>query len=169
MTQRLIDLSTSSCLILLCFHDFKMFYSLWDIKPMIIDFSICRGIFHDNVYVLCLCPQDFFTSSRTYVQFLSAYVGYLSHTFVMELDLFIYFLPERISRLLQPKLLFTLFCVSFYLKEKYLSFISDSSLSALKSKITLFCLATEIFNQVLVQKFFFQMKILNKRFSPEED
>ena len=107
---------------------------------MIIDFSICRGIFNDNVYVLCLCPQDFFTSSRTYLQFLSAYVGYLSHTFVMELDLLIYFLPERISRLLQPKLLFTLFCVSFYLKEKYLSFKSDSSLSALKSKITLFCL-----------------------------
>ena len=92
----------------------------------------------------------------------SAYVGYLSHTFVMELDLLIYFLPERISRLLQPKLLFTLFCVSFYLKEKYLSFISDSSLSALKSKITLFCLAKEIFNQVLVQKLFFQMKILKK-------
>ena len=108
-------MSTSSCLILLCFHDFKMFYSLWDIKPMIIDFSICRGIFNDNVYVLCLCPQDFFTSSRTYVQYFSAYVGYLSHTFVMELDLFIYFPPERISQLLQPKLLFTLFCVSLVL------------------------------------------------------
>ena len=133
---------------------------------MIIDFSICRGIFNGNVYVLC--PQDFFTSSRTYLQFLSAYVAYLSHTFVMELDLLIYFLPERICRLLQLKLLFTLFCVSFYLKENYLSFISDSSLSALKSKITLFCLAKEIFNQVLVQKLFFQMKILNKRFSPEE-
>ena len=115
---------------------------------MIIDFSICRGIFNGNVYVLC--PQDFFTSSRTYLQFLSAYVAYLSHTFVMELDLLIYFLPERICRLLQRKLLFTLFCVTFYLKEKYLSFISDSSLSALKSKITLFC---------LVQKLFFQMKI----------
>ena len=87
----------------------------------------------------------------------------------MELDLFIYFPPERISQVLQPKLLFTLFCVSFYLKEKYLSYISDSSLSALKSKITLFCLVKEIFNQVLVQKFLFQMKILNKRFSPEED
>ena len=124
---------------------------------MIIDFSICRGIFNGNVYVLC--PQDFFTSSRTYLQFLSAYVAYLSHTFVMELDLLIYFLPERISRLLQLKLLFTLFCVSFYLKEKYLSFISDSSLSALKSKITLFSLAKEIINQVLVQKLFFQMKI----------
>ena len=134
---------------------------------MIIDFSICRGIFNGNVYVLC--PQDFFTSSRTYLQFLSAYVAYLSHTFVMELDLLIYFLPERICRLLQPKLLFTLFCVSFYLKEKYLSFISDSSLPALKSKITLFCLAKEIMNQVLVKKLFFQMKILNKRFSPEED
>ena len=116
-----------------------MFYSFWDIKPIIIDFSICRGIFNGNVYVLCLCPQDFFTSSRTYLQFLSAYVGYLSHTFVMELDLLIYFLPERISRLLQPKLPFNMFCVSFYLKEKYLSFISDSSLSALKSKMTLFC------------------------------
>ena len=115
---------------------------------MIIDFSICRGIFNGNVYVLC--PQDFFTSSRTYLQFLSAYVAYLSHTFVMELDLLIYFLPERISRLLQLKLLFTLFCVSFYLKEKFSSFISDSSLSALKSKKILFCLAKEIINQVLV-------------------
>ena len=137
---------------------FKMFYNLWDIKPMIIDFSICRGIFNGNVYVLYLCPQAFFTSRRTYLQFLSAYVGYLSHTFVMELDLLIYFLPGRISGLLQPKLLFNLFCVSFYLKEKYLSFISDSSLFALKSKMTLFCLAKEIFNQVLVQKLFFQMK-----------
>ena len=135
---------------------------------MIIDFSICRGIFKVNVYVLC--PQDFFTSSRTYLQFLSAYVAYLSHTFVMELDLLIYFLPEQISRLLQLKLLFTLFCVSFYLKEKYLSFIYDSSLSALKSKITLFCLAKEIINHVLVQKLFFQMKIkTKKKFSPEED
>ena len=125
---------------------------------MIIDFSICRGIFNGNVYVLYLCPQAFFTSRRTYLQFLSAYVGYLSHTFVMELDLLIYFLPGRISGLLQPKLLFNLFCVSFYLKEKYLSFISDSSLFALKSKMTLFCLAKEIFNQVLVQKLFFQMK-----------
>ena len=128
---------------------------------MIIDFSICRGIFNGNVYVLC--PQDFFTSSRTYLQFLSAYVAYLSHTFVMELDLLLYFLPERISRLLQLKLLFTLFCVSFYLKEKYLSFIYDSSLSALKSKITLFCLAKEIINHVLVQKSFFQMKIKTKK------
>ena len=128
---------------------------------MIIDFSICRGIFNGNVYVLY--PQDFFTSSRTYLQFLSAYVAYLSHTFVMELDLLIYFLPKRISRLLQLKLLFTLFCVSFYLKEKYLSFIYDSSLSALKSKITLFCLAKEIINHVLVQKLFFQMKIKTKK------
>ena len=134
---------------------------------MIIDFSICRGIFNGNVYVLC--PQDFFTSSRTYLQFLSAYVAYLSHTFVMELDLLIYFLPERICRLLQLKLLFTLFCVSFYLKEKYLSFISDFSLPVLKSKLALFCLAKEINNRLLVQKLFFQMKILNKRFSPEED
>ena len=123
---------------------------------MIIDFSICRGIFNGNVYVLC--PQDFFTSSRTYLQFLSAYIAYLSHTFVMELDLLIYFLPERISRLLHLNCCSS-FCVSFYLKEKYLSFISDSSLSALKSKITLFCLAKEIINQVLVQKLFFQMKI----------
>ena len=139
---------------------------------MIIDFSICRGIFNGNVYVLYLCPQDFFTSRRTYLQFLSAYVGYLSHTFVMELDLLIYFLPGRISGLLQPNLLFNLFCVSFYLKERYLSFILDSSLFALKSKMTLFCLAKEIFNQVLVQKLFFQMKKIfknKKKFSPEED
>ena len=40
---------------------FKMFSNLWDIKPMIIDFSICRGIFNGNVYVLYLCPQDFFS------------------------------------------------------------------------------------------------------------
>ena len=31
-----------------------MFYSLWDIKPMIIDFLICRGIFNGNVYVYVL-------------------------------------------------------------------------------------------------------------------
>ena len=77
----------------------------------------------------------------------------------MELDLLIYFLPERICRLLQLKLLFTLFCVSFYLKEKYLSFISDFSLPVLKSKLALFCLAKEINNRLLVQKLFFQMKI----------